>query len=148
MKEPGMLTIGEVASRLRVSTDTVRYYEKEGLVKPKARTDAGYRLYTEDTVRRLRFIKQAQQCGFSLSEVRELLELQTKDEACCDDVRHRAITKKLQLEQKIRVMQAMSQALSELIAICKDEGKPLDDCPIVAALETGLATPEPIEERK
>lgn len=143
-----MLTIGEVASRLNVSADAVRYYEKEGLVKPEARTQAGYRLYTEDVVRRLRFIKQAQQCGFSLAEVRELLELQGREDACCDDVRHRAIAKKLQLEQKIRLMQAMSQALSELIAICKDEGKPLEDCPIVAALEAGLAAPGQVEERK
>lgn len=143
-----MLTIGELANRLNVSADTVRYYEKEGLVKPQARTNAGYRLYTEDIVRRLRFIKQAQQCGFSLSEIRELLELQNRDDSCCDDVRHRAVTKKLQLEHKIRVMQAMSRALSELIAVCTDESKPLEDCPIVAALEAGLAAPARAGERK
>lgn len=134
-----MRTIGKLAAETDVTIDTVRYYEKEGLLAPAAKTGAGYRLYDGDAVRRLRFIRQAQQCGFSLSEIRELLTLKNSDAACCRDVKSVAIAKKLQLEHKIRALQAMSGALSELIAVCNDETRPLDACPILAALENSMA---------
>lgn len=134
-----MLTIGKVAREAHVSTDTVRYYERERLLAPVTKGDNGYRLYGEDAVRRLNFIKHAQECGLSLAEIRELLEIRTRDEACCKDVRGIAIEKKLQLEKKIRALQLMSNALSELIARCTVDGNPLDECPILAALETSRA---------
>ncbi|MDA8255382.1 MAG: heavy metal-responsive transcriptional regulator [Betaproteobacteria bacterium] len=134
-----MHTIGKLATEAGITTDTVRYYEKEGLLAPASKTSAGYRLYDEDAVRRLRFIKQAQQCGFSLAEIRELLTLKNSDAACCKDVKSLAIAKKLQLEHKIRALQVMSGALSELIAICNAETRPLDECPILAALENSIA---------
>ena len=133
-----MHTIGKLAQFAEVTTDTVRYYEKEGLLAPARKTDAGYRLYDEDSVRRLRFIRQAQQCGFSLTEIRELLALKNSDAACCSDVRSVAVEKKLQLEHKIRALQVMSRALTELVTICDDESKPLDECPILAALESSM----------
>jgi Zn(II)-responsive transcriptional regulator len=134
-----MHTIGKLALQADVTTDTVRYYEKEGLLVPTSKTGAGYRLYDEEAVRRLRFIKQAQQCGFSLTEIRELLTLRNSDEACCKDVKSVAIAKKLQLEHKIKALQIMSLALSELIVICNNETRPLDECPILAALESSIA---------
>ena len=134
-----MHTIGKLALAADVSSDAIRYYEKEGLLAPAMKTGAGYRLYNEEALRRLRFIKQAQQCGFSLAEIRELLTLKNSDAACCKDVRSVAIEKKLQLEHKIKALQIMSQALTELIAICNDEAKPLDECPILAALESSMA---------
>jgi len=134
-----MHTIGKLAQHAEVTTDTVRYYEKEGLLTPVSKTDAGYRLYDGDSIRRLRFIRQAQQCGFSLTEIRELLALKSSDAACCRDVRGVAIEKKLQLEHKIRALQLMSRALTELVTICDDESKPLDECPILAALESSMA---------
>lgn len=133
-----MYTIGKLAQKVGVTNDTVRYYEREGLLAPARKTDAGYRLYNEDTARRLRFIKQAQQCGFSLAEIGELLALKNSDAACCQDVRGVAIAKQLQLEHKIRAFQLMSQALTELISICTDETRPLDECPILAALESSM----------
>ena len=134
-----MQTIGKIATQAGITADAVRYYEKEGLLSPTRKTEAGYRLYDADAVRRLRFIKQAQQCGFSLTEIRELLTLKNSDAACCKDVRSVAIAKKLQLEHKIKSLQVMSQALSELITICNRESSPLDECPIIAALETSMA---------
>ncbi len=134
-----MLTIGKLALSADVTTDTVRYYEKEGLLAPVRKTDAGYRLYDDTAIRRLRFIKQAQQCGFSLAEIRELLALKSSDAACCKDVKSVAIEKKLHLEHKIKALQVMSQALSELITICDDETRPLEECPILAALESSMA---------
>jgi Zn(II)-responsive transcriptional regulator len=139
MKETVMHTIGKLALQANVTTDTVRYYEKEGLLVPTSKTGAGYRIYDEEAVRRLRFIKQAQQCGFSLTEIRELLTLRNSDEACCKDVKSVAIAKKLQLEHKIKALQIMSLALSELIVICNNETRPLDECPILAALESSIA---------
>jgi len=135
------MTIGKLAKRADVSADTLRFYEDEGLLLPNKKSESGYRLYGEDAVRRLDFIKHAQQCGMTLSEIRQLLELKANDRACCSDVRGLAIQKKLQLEQKIKTMKAMSHALSELIEICTAGDQPLDDCPILAALESSMANP-------
>jgi DNA-binding transcriptional MerR regulator len=134
----GLLTIGKIATRAEISTDTIRYYEQEGLLYPARKSASGYRLYTEEALRRIRFIKQAQHCGFSLSEMHELLALKTREDACCDNVRSLAVEKKLELEHKIKALKAMSQALSELIATCDGEQRPLDECPILAALETSM----------
>jgi MerR family Zn(II)-responsive transcriptional regulator of zntA len=139
MKPAALHTIGKLAAQADVTIDAVRFYEKQGLLAPARRTPAGYRLYDGEAVRRLRFIKQAQQCGFSLTEIRELLTLKNSDAACCRDVKSVAIAKKLQLAHKIRALQVMSGALSELIAICNAETRPLDECPILAALENSLA---------
>jgi MerR family Zn(II)-responsive transcriptional regulator of zntA len=133
-----MLTIGKVAKLAEVSIDTIRYYERNGLVSPAQKSDAGYRLYNDEAVRRLHFIKHAQHCGLSLADIRQLLDLKRQDDACCEDVRSLVVQKKLQLEHKIQSLKAMSQALSELITICVDDTKPLDACPILAALEASL----------
>ncbi len=140
----GMLTVGKVARLAAVSADTVRFYEKEGLLAPARKSAAGYRLYGDDTVRRLRFIKHAQDCGFTLAEVRELLTLRTSQDACCTDVKSVAVHKKLLVESKIRTLQAMSAALSDLIARCDGGQLPLDACPILAALDASAPRrPEP-----
>jgi MerR family Zn(II)-responsive transcriptional regulator of zntA len=136
-----MFTIGKLASLTSVSNDTLRYYEQEGLVKPAGKSPAGYRLYDKDSARRLRFIKHAQQCGFTLAEIRELLVLRGRDKACCGDVRKRAIEKKLQIEGKIRAMKAMSKALDQLIGECANESQPVKECTIIAALERASLSP-------
>ncbi len=130
-----MLTIGKLAAQAKTSTDTLRYYEREGLIEPVDRSESGYRLYDRDSERRIRFIKQAQQCGFTLTEIRDLLVLRGRSAACCGDVRKFAIEKKLQLEHKIRAMKSMSKALDHLIADCADEAQPVGHCTILAALE-------------
>lgn len=130
-----MLTIGKLAALSEISADTLRYYEREGLIEPVDRSEGGYRLYDKNSERRIRFIKQAQQCGFTLTEIRDLLVLRGRSAACCGDVRKLAIEKKLQLAHKIRTMKAMSKALDRLIADCADEAQPVDECTILAALE-------------
>ena len=129
------LTIGKIASLAQVSADTLRYYEREHLIEPASKSEAGYRLYERDALRRIRFIKQAQQCGFTLTEIRALLTLRGNDAACCRDISHVALEKKLQLEAKIKAMRIMSKALTHLINECSTDGRPLDECPILAALE-------------
>ena len=128
-------TIGKVAGVANVSTDTLRYYEREGLIGPASKSRGGYRLYDRNAVRRVRFIKQAQQCGFTLTEIRALLDLRANDASCCRDVRRFALEKKLQLEAKIKAMRTISKALDRLIATCSNDSGPLDDCPILAAFE-------------
>ena len=130
-----MLTIGKLAALAHVSADTLRYYEREKLIAPAAKSEGGYRLYGKDALRRISFIKQAQSCGFTLSEISELLLLRTRRSACCGDVRKLAIEKKLQLENKIGAMKAMSKALDRLVAECREESHPIDDCPILSALD-------------
>jgi DNA-binding transcriptional MerR regulator len=138
-----MFTIGKLASLTSVSNDTLRYYEQEGLIEPAGKSPAGYRLYDSDSARRIRFIKHAQNCGFTLAEIRELLALRGREKACCGDVRTRAVEKKLQIEGKIRAMKAMSKALDHLIADCANETQPVNECTIIAALERA-ADPAPV----
>jgi len=134
-----MLTIGKVAERAQVTADSIRFYEREGLIRPAGKSESGYRLYTEEAIRRIEFIKQAQECGFSLADIRELLELRSTDSACCDDIYRVSVEKKLQLEHKIKALTAMSQALTRLIDMCSRDRKSLDECPILGALEAGVA---------
>jgi len=133
-----MYTIGKVATLAGISADTLRYYEKEGLITPASKTAAGYRLYTDESLRRIRFIKHAQSCGFTLSDIQELLTLKQTDNACCEDVRSLAIEKKLRIEHKLKLLQSMSRALDDLIQSCAGGETTTDDCPILAALENSL----------
>ncbi|OFZ97789.1 MAG: heavy metal-responsive transcriptional regulator [Betaproteobacteria bacterium RIFCSPLOWO2_02_FULL_62_17] len=138
-----MFTIGKLAAQAGISTDALRYYEREGLIVPSGKTGSGYRLYDEGSIRRIRFIKQAQHCGFTLTEIVELLVVRRRDAACCGDVRSLALEKKLQLESKIRSMKTMSKALDALIESCANESNPVDQCPILSALEQA-SLPEPV----
>jgi MerR family Zn(II)-responsive transcriptional regulator of zntA len=130
-----MLTIGKLAAGAKVTPDTLRYYEREKLLSPSGKTAGGYRLYDAEAVRTVRFIRHAQECGFTLAEIRELLRLRHAPVVPCADVRRRAQEKKLQLAAKIRVMQAMCRTLDGLIAECADGALAADDCPILSGLE-------------
>lgn len=130
-----MLTIGKLAAQADVTADSLRFYEREGLIAPASKSGAGYRLYEEDAVVRLRFIAHAKQCGFTLAEIQELLTVQSKKSACCGDVRRQVVEKKLQLEARIKAMKAMSKALDVLIAGCGTSEGPVAACPILNALE-------------
>lgn len=129
-----MLTIGKLAALAGTTPNTLRYYEREGLIPSPLKGDNGYRLYPQDAARRVNFIRQAQHCGFTLAEIRELLTLPQRTSACCSDVRTFAIEKKLALEAKIKLMKAMSAELDKLIHNCVDDTHPIDECPILNAL--------------
>lgn len=128
-----MLTIGKLAALAGATPNTLRYYEREGMIPPAAKGENGYRLYPQDTARRVHFIRQAQQCGFTLAEIRELLTLPQQASSCCSDVRKLAVEKKLALEVKIKLIKMMSAELDALINDCVDVTHPLDDCPILNA---------------
>jgi MerR family copper efflux transcriptional regulator len=129
------LTIGEAAKQAHVRIETLRYYERTGLVAPPPRNGVNYRLYPAETVRRVQFIKRAQELGFSLKEITELLALRATPETPCADIRTRAFDKITAIEAKIRALCAMKHALVQLVATCSGEGE-ITDCPILASLDT------------
>lgn len=130
-----MLTIGKLATAAGTTANTLRFYEREGLVPAACKGENGYRLYPGEAVSRVHFIRQAQHCGFTLAEIRELLVLPEQPSACCSDVRAIAISKKVALEAKIELMKTMSAELDRLIGNCVAETRPLDDCPILNAFK-------------
>src|SRR3970040_266519 len=108
------LTIGKVAHSAGLAIDTVRYYEREGWLEKPARTASGYRHYTPEAVARLRFIRQAKELGFTLSEIRELLTLRVAPGKSCADVKARAAAKITDVEQRIAQLDRMKRALKKL----------------------------------
>jgi MerR family transcriptional regulator, copper efflux regulator len=129
------LTIGEVAAQAEVHIETLRYYERRGLVERPPRSASNYRLYPEEAVRRVRFMKRAQELGFSLNDIKELLSLRAAPEAGCRDVRAHAEAKIKDIDEKIGALTAMKHALSTLVMACSGEA-PLGDCWILESLET------------
>jgi Hg(II)-responsive transcriptional regulator len=128
------LTIGQVSRDSRVGRDTVRFYEREGLLQPPARTAAGYRQYPPETVTRLRFIQHGKNLGFSLNEIRALLTLLDSQNTGCDDIKQQAETKLADIDRKIADLKRMRETLARLTSTCPGQG-PSRECPIVGALE-------------
>ena len=130
----GRLTIGELARRAGVNRETVRYYDRRRLLPRPTRAVTGYRLFSDDDVDRLRFIKQAQALGFTLDEIAELLDLRLGERRSCDEVRARAARKLADVEAKIAALGRMRRTLGSLIAACKAR-QPTAPCPILKSLE-------------
>ena len=129
------MQIGEVASKCGVSADTLRYYEKRGLISEPPRFESsGYRAFPPDIVERVRFIRHAQDLGFTLSEIAELLELRADDDASCAQVRDAARTKIERVRSKIERLERVLQGLQDLAEICPGD-VPADRCPIFEVLE-------------
>ena len=127
------LTIGQVATAAAVNIQTIRYYERRGLFAAPRRTASGYRQYAEDAVSRLRFIKHAQELGFSLKEIQELLGLRVRHGAACDAVELKTRKKIELVQQKIRDLQRMKRTLARLAAACTAR-QPTEECPMLEAL--------------
>jgi Hg(II)-responsive transcriptional regulator len=132
--ERGTLKTGEVAARAGVNVQTLRYYERKGLLQEPERRASGYREYAPDAVRLIRFIKRAQELGFTLAEVDELLQLRSNHETVCAEVKSAAEDKIVAIEEKLRQLRAMRRALRALVASCATDGSPRF-CPLVEALD-------------
>lgn len=126
------MRIGEAAAEAGVNIQTLRYYERRGLVREPKRQPSGYRAYTDETVRLVRFIKRAQQVGFTLNDIEALLRL-TVDGARCQDVQAIAVEKLRELEDKIAALTAMKGALLELLGQCRRKKRRVS-CPLLGAL--------------
>lgn len=123
--------IGALAKRTGVRIDTVRYYERNGLITPRERLSSGYRRYGELEIWRLRFIRRAQTLGFTLKEVRELLALSTQRDVA--RVKQSAQSKLGEVEERIASLERMRKGLSTLIEACPGHGRSAD-CPILRSL--------------
>jgi len=130
-----MLTIGRLASACDVNIDTIRYYERKNILQPSGRTDAGYRLYSQDSIARLNFVRSAQTLGFTLSEIAELLDLQSSNDKDCGDIQSQAAQKVIEIEDKINNLLQIKQALKSLINDCPGAGAPLSECSILHYLD-------------
>jgi MerR family mercuric resistance operon transcriptional regulator len=129
------LKVGEVARQAAVNLQTIHFYERQGLLPRPPRTASNYRMYPGDAVQRVQFIKRAQELGFALKDIKELLSLRATPGTRCADVRQRATAKLADIEAKIRTLQAMRKALTRLIGECAGR-RPISDCPILEALDS------------
>lgn len=127
------LKIGEVAKSTGISVEAIRYYERLGLIREAPRTASGYRQFEPQVVRRLRFVQRAQALGFSLEEIRELLELRVSPEATSAEVRELAEAKLAQIEQKLADLVRIRDALVAVSCSCSGDG-PVSECPILGAM--------------
>jgi MerR family mercuric resistance operon transcriptional regulator len=129
----GKLTIGKIARSAELAIDTVRYYEREGLIEKPARSASGYRNYRPEIVARLRFIRQAKELGFTLSEIKELLSLRAMPGRSSGDVKARAEAKIADIERRIAALRGMKRALTQLTAACTGCG-PVSECTILEGI--------------
>lgn len=125
------LTIGQAAKLSGVGVETIRFYERQGLIEQPPKTDNGFRRYPPETVRKIRFIRRAKEIGFSLREIRELLGFYFDTQTNCEDVRERARIKVADMEARIADLEKMKSALQALVDEC---GSRDGVCPILESL--------------
>ncbi len=134
------MQIGQLAQQAGVAIDTVRYYERQGLLPPPQRRASGYRQYGDQDVTRLRFIRRAKDLGFTLQEIQDLLALSSNSQADRGDVRSLAQRRLSDIEHKLRELAAMRDALAQLVGHCNGHGA-LDGCPIIETLTQDTSNP-------
>lgn len=133
MREMSGMTRGEFADLVGVNAETIRYYERRSLISRPPRTSAGYRVYRDRHVNEIRFIRRAQELGFTLAEIKELLSLRLDAGADCSDVRRKARAKLDDVREKIADLRRISGTLEELTEACPGEGR-LSECPILDSI--------------
>ena len=132
------MTIGELARRAGVNTQTVRFYEREGLIPEPGRGASGYRQYPPVMVERVRFIRAAKAVGFTLEEIAELLSLRVRRGASCADVRKRAESKVADIDAKLEALRRMRSVLAQMVASCSGRCA-IRNCAILEAIEASEA---------
>ncbi|MFQ5465056.1 MAG: heavy metal-responsive transcriptional regulator [Thermodesulfobacteriota bacterium] len=130
----GTFTIGELAGRAGVNVQTVHYYERRGLLLPVGRKGSGYRVYDEAALTRLRFIRHAKGLGFTLEEIRGLLDLSLDTTASCESVREKAALKLKDVKERIKTLESVGRVLEELVEAC-NKRRPTEKCPILRIME-------------
>jgi MerR family transcriptional regulator, copper efflux regulator len=128
------LTIGHLAKQAGVNLETVRFYERRGLLPRPPRSAFGYRLFPAEAARRLKFIRRAQDLGFSLAEIAELLSLRVSRHTTSAEIRARAEAKIIDIEAKMRTLESMKKTLRKLTKVC-DGCAPIAQCPILESLD-------------
>lgn len=124
------LTIGKLASASDVNVETIRFYERKGILK-QPKKQGSFRHYPNEYISRIRFIKRSQELGFTLNEAKELLDLKIRNHAKCSDVLSKTQVKIDEIKQKINDLKKMKKSLEALATCCVDENQSLSDCPIL-----------------
>lgn len=132
--EEAALTIGRLASAAGVGVETIRFYERQGLLPEPPRQHSGYRQYPSAAVARVKFIRRAKELGFTLKEIQELLELRVDPDKSCGDIRALARTKIKDVQDKMADLARIKNALERLARACRGAG-PTSECPILDAIE-------------
>lgn len=130
------LSIGGLAKKAGVGVETIRFYERQGLIKKPAKRSSAPRKYNPQDVRQIRFIKRAQELGFTLKEVRDLLDLKVSAIATCAEVKKRAEAKLSEIDSKITDLKRMKRSLKDLSSHCSGGKAPTSDCPILDGFES------------
>lgn len=134
MSKQQLLQIGTIAKRAKVNIQTVRYYERRNILKPTQVKDSGYRLYSEDAVKTIAFVKHAQELGFKLDEIKQLLSLRTSSVSRCESVRKKAAARLSDVQEKLSMLKKLEVTLKSLIRDC-EKNKTSKDCPIINSME-------------
>jgi len=136
-------TIGTLARQAGVAVDTIRYYERERLLPAPRRTAAGYRVYVEDDVRRIGFIRRAKALGFTLDEIRDLLRLEADHDHGVEGIKRRTQARLQAIDRQIAQLQTVRERLGQLVEACPGSGAP-QCCPILSSIH-GKTPPDGIE---
>ncbi len=131
-------TVGDLATQSGCTVETVRYYEKTGLMPDPPRTEGGHRIYSLDHLKRLFFIHRSRELGFTIEEVKELLRFVDEPAHTCGEVGDMAMLQARAVQEKIKDLKRLQKALDEMAALCKGGRYKIDDCPIVDALFEGV----------
>ncbi len=132
------LSIGEVAKLADIGIETIRFYERKGLIEEPPRRKSGYRQYPEDIVARLKFIRRAKDLGFTLKEIDELLSLKLGANASCAHVKKQTETKIADVRMRINNLLRIQKKLEELVEACSGDDKPTSECPILGAFDEDM----------
>lgn len=131
------MTIGKLAKEAGVGVETVRFYERKGLIRKPQKRDAGFRTYSQEEVSRIRFIRRAQELGFTLREVKELVELQSKRKMTGGQVQKKADDKIIEIQQKISDLKKMEESLRQLSKVCGEGEQAIKECRFLECFEKG-----------
>lgn len=134
------MLIGQLSDRSGVKLETIRYYERTGLLPPPPRAPSGYRQYRPDHLRRLVFLRRSRQLGFSIKEVQDLLNLASQPDRVCKDVTHLAAAHVASVKAKVRELRRLQRALEKLVCACPGKVR-IADCGILEALTDGDSAP-------
>jgi Hg(II)-responsive transcriptional regulator len=142
MKTESSMTIGKLAERAAVSIETIRFYERKGILKAPRRRSSGYREYKADDAIRIRFIKRAQELGFTLKEIAQLLSMNVGKGASCGQMFPKAQSKLEEIERKIQDLQIMKESLARFMSVCEaaiesKTGRAACDCRVADCFEEG-----------
>lgn len=135
MKQLKKLTIGRLAKLIGVNVESIRYYERTGLIKQPNDYSGKYRIYSEEYIDQIHFIKKAQTLGFSLKEIKDLLFVNSNSDFDCQNVKELTEKKILEIDEKIKILKKMKNILKDLNSKCKGRKMNITDCPIIFSIK-------------